>query len=156
MLSRIKPLRCFRQYSSKLIVPTRLWSSSCRDETLPGVPAKTLGSAAQSMTQSTAGRASKSLLHRKSPWINRTPLDWISWRFCSLPARQRLSMPVICRSGWLLSSVSAIQRPTKPQAPVMRIFNRIRLDRGEFVVESNDYLNHPSFKMRRNDNSAIA
>ena len=56
VLSITRAARCARQYSSTLIVPTRLCSTSWRLEVRPSRPARTLGFAAASTTTSAAGR----------------------------------------------------------------------------------------------------
>src|SRR5215472_6235795 len=60
-LNKMRPaLRCL-QYSSRFTVPHRLCSTSWRLLDLPSTPARTLGLAAASRTQSADGKDSKSL-----------------------------------------------------------------------------------------------
>src|SRR6516164_9383268 len=47
-----------------------------------------------------------------------------SRRFCSLPARLRLSRPKTSASGIASRTRVAIARPTNPQIPVIKIFTR--------------------------------
>ena len=67
VLSIINPAKHLLQYSNTLTVPSRLCSISCRLLVTSDVPAKTLGLAAASITQSTADNDSRSLGFRMSP-----------------------------------------------------------------------------------------
>jgi hypothetical protein len=68
-----EPARRLLQYSSRLIVPRRLCSTTCRELERPSTPAITLGFAEASITQSAGGRASMSLAARTSPWTSLIP-----------------------------------------------------------------------------------
>src|ERR1039457_4299700 len=102
-----------------LSVPTRLCSTSCRGLESPSTPARMLGFAAASITQSLAGRASMSLAARASPCTSLTPRRFRSARFPSLPGRMKLSKPEISYPGPCAASARAIALPAKPQIPEM-------------------------------------
>jgi hypothetical protein len=84
------PARCALQNSSTFTMLARLCSNSCRLLTLPASPASTLGLAAASITQSAAGRTSKSLAWRMSPWMNLTPRFRSRTRLISEPGRMEV------------------------------------------------------------------
>jgi hypothetical protein len=84
------------------------------------------GLAAASITQSAAGKGSKSLARRISPWMNFTPMRRSRTRLISEPGRWRLSMPAMERPSRRSRSASATALPANPQIPVIRIFiNRL-------------------------------
>src|SRR5919108_4454100 len=91
VLSIINPAEDLLQYSNKLSVPTRLCSTSCRLLVTPDTPAKTLGLAAASITQSTGDNDSRSLGFRMSPCLATTPLWLRARRLTSPPGRPRFS-----------------------------------------------------------------
>src|SRR5205823_6132193 len=80
----------------------------------------TLGLAAASMTQSTAGRFSKSEAFRTSPCRKVIPRERRMLRLVSLPGRTRLSIPIISHRGSRSRKRFARELATKPQIPVMR------------------------------------
>src|SRR5439155_14038367 len=90
----------------------------------PMTPASTLGFAAASMTPSTLGSDSKSLGFRRSPCRKRMPCSFIVCRFCSLPARLRLSKPKTSTPSTRRFSSPASSLPTNPQTPVISTFIR--------------------------------
>ena len=94
---------------------------SWRELVWPSTPARTLGLAAASMTQSTAGRVSRSLGARRSPWKSLTPIFFRASRFDSLPGRMKLSKP---KREWPApdsASEPARVLPTKPHTPEIKI-----------------------------------
>ena len=95
------------------------------EDIFPLVPARTLGSAAQSMTQSTFGILARSAGRRMSPSTILTPRDLRVGRLARLPSRKKLSKPQISTPGRTDGNSRAKQEPTKPQAPVMRIFTEL-------------------------------
>ena len=95
------------------------------EDIFPLVPARTLGSAAQSMTQSTFGILARSAGRRMSPSTNLTPRVLSKGRFARLPSLKKLSKPQISILGRTDGNSRAKQEPTKPQAPVIRIFNAL-------------------------------
>src|ERR1700679_381812 len=117
----MNPARTRLQYSRRFTVPRRLCSTACRELDSPSTPARTLGFAAASISQSQAGRASISLADRMSPCTRRIPRRLSSARFASLPGRMKLSRPDIsCPLPWA-ASARAIALPAKPQIPEIRI-----------------------------------
>src|SRR5215831_504706 len=95
VLSIINPAEHLLQYSNTLTVPSRLCSINCRLLVASDIPAKTLGLAAASITQSTADSDSRSLGFRMSRCCTTTPCCMSARRFSSLPGRLRLSTPNI-------------------------------------------------------------
>src|SRR4029077_12001252 len=122
VLSMINPAEDLLQYSNTSTVPSRLCSISCRLLVTSDIPAKTLGLAAASITQSTAGSDSRSLGFRMSPCRTTTPSSIRARRFSSLPGRLRLSIPSIWSPSRLFNNSRANVLPTKPQTPVINIF----------------------------------
>jgi hypothetical protein len=102
-------------------VPKRLCSISCRVLERLSKPAKTLGFAAASITQSAADKFSTSLAQRMSPWMTPMP-SRLRFRFASLPERIKLSTPKTSASSFAALIRLARALPTKPQIPVMRTF----------------------------------
>ena len=121
MLSKTKPTPCRRQYSSMLTVPNRLCSTSCRGLVRPSTPARTLGFAAASTTQSTRGSDSKSLAILMSPWMTVTPSWRRARRLVSLPGRLRLSTPKSVCPAPLSTQVRASVVPAKPHTPEIKM-----------------------------------
>jgi len=74
------------------------------------------------MTQSTFGILERSEGRRISPSTILTPRDLRLGRLARLPSRKKLSKPQISTPGRTDGKSRAKQEPTKPQAPVMRIF----------------------------------
>jgi len=121
----IKPAECSLQYSNRFTVPQRLCSIAVRDEEnfpndAPSVPANTLGLAAQSITQSTAGTLCEKASSRRSVSKTRTPCRSKVDRLMRLPARKKLSHPTRFQSGRDPAMNRASAEPTKPQTPVIR------------------------------------
>ena len=112
------------------MVPTKLCSSSCRLLESSVTPARTLGLAAASTTQSTLGSRSKSLGQRTSPCKTRTPAVFSCERFCSPPARRKLSMPETSTLESNSRNVRASVLPVKPQIPAISIFIQLKSARG--------------------------
>jgi len=75
------------------------------------------------MTQSTFGILARSAGRRMSPSTILTPRDLRLGRLARLPSLRKLSKPQISIPGRTDGNSRAKQEPTKPQAPVMRIFN---------------------------------
>jgi len=117
----MNPAECRRQYSSRLTVPKRLCSISCRVVDRRSKPASTLQFAAASIIQSAGGRQSTSLAFRISPWKTLV-LRWLRRRFDSLPDRIRLSIPKTSASGVVSRIRRASTEPTNPQIPAISTF----------------------------------
>src|SRR5580704_245975 len=117
-----RPALWILQYSNTFTTLPKLCSINCRLLKPVWRPASTLGFAAASITQSTAGSDSKSLGMRISPCVSATPASRRRARFNSEPGRMRLSIPRIESPSRRSNSPSASELPTKPQIPVIRSF----------------------------------
>ena len=122
VLRRMMPLPFCLQYSSKFIVPTKLCSMTCLLDVSLSIPARTEGLAAQSITQSAAGRAFRSEGLRMSPLIMPIPKLRRVSTFNSHPLREKLSTPMISMVSEEAMIDSQRVLPAKPRQPVIKIF----------------------------------
>src|ERR1700722_1158475 len=120
VLNKMKPAFEFRQYSSRFTELSRLCSSNWRALVRPSRPARTLGCAAASITQSTGGSTSTSLAMRRSPCTSCTPSRFSAGRLNSLPWRERLSSPTISILSWDSKRARARWLPANPHTPETR------------------------------------
>lgn len=128
MLTNTKPAKCRLQYSSTWTVPSKLWSTRVREGLSPveakgelgraSRPARTLGFAAQSITQWQAGNERMALRSRRSASMTVAPRHSRGRRFCSLPGRQKLSTRSTSQPSLLRKNLVSSD-PTNPHPPVI-------------------------------------